>query len=156
MTDQLCLFVHFQMAAIRCRIATCQPRSGTATTCRQCPPQRIRRCRTCIRPMAATRPIRGYRTLLTTARTPTLPMRTPPRPMPTTTTWPSTAAYSGYHSTTATVRGKSTRSTLAQQPLQSNPSVCLSFRLHHDQTTAHALESAAAYSSYPTMAGESR
>ncbi|CAD7015302.1 unnamed protein product [Ceratitis capitata] len=26
-------------------------------------------------------------------------------------------------------------------------------RLHHDQQTAHALESAAAYSSYPTMAG---
>lgn len=35
--------------------------------------------------------------------------------------------------------------------------VCLAiaiFRLHHDQQTAHALESAAAYSSYPTMAGE--
>ncbi|XP_061400734.1 protein vestigial [Musca vetustissima] len=28
-----------------------------------------------------------------------------------------------------------------------------SSRLHHDQQTAHALESAAAYSSYPTMAG---
>lgn len=28
------------------------------------------------------------------------------------------------------------------------------FRLHHDQQTAHALESAAAYSSYPTMAGK--
>lgn len=27
-------------------------------------------------------------------------------------------------------------------------------RLHHDQQTAHALESAAAYSSYPTMAGK--
>uniref|UniRef100_A0A182Y9R2 Uncharacterized protein n=2 Tax=Anopheles stephensi TaxID=30069 RepID=A0A182Y9R2_ANOST len=26
-------------------------------------------------------------------------------------------------------------------------------RLHHDQQTAHALESAAAYTSYPTMAG---
>ncbi|TMW39699.1 hypothetical protein DOY81_015221 [Sarcophaga bullata] len=25
--------------------------------------------------------------------------------------------------------------------------------MHHDQQTAHALESAAAYSSYPTMAG---
>ncbi len=30
----------------------------------------------------------------------------------------------------------------------------ISFRLHHDQQTAHALESAAAYSSYPTMAGK--
>uniref|UniRef100_A0A1B0C6I3 Protein vestigial n=1 Tax=Glossina palpalis gambiensis TaxID=67801 RepID=A0A1B0C6I3_9MUSC len=29
-----------------------------------------------------------------------------------------------------------------------------SSRLHHDQQTAHALESAAAYSSYPTMAGK--
>ncbi|KAL7735647.1 hypothetical protein ACLKA6_002533 [Drosophila palustris] len=29
-------------------------------------------------------------------------------------------------------------------------------RLHHDQQTAHALESAAAYSSYPTMAGASK
>lgn len=27
-------------------------------------------------------------------------------------------------------------------------------RLHHDQQAAHALESAAAYSSYPTMAGK--
>lgn len=30
----------------------------------------------------------------------------------------------------------------------------LRIRLHHDQQTAHALESAAAYSSYPTMAGK--
>jgi hypothetical protein len=32
-------------------------------------------------------------------------------------------------------------------------SISFSFRLHHDQQTAHALESAAAYSNYPTMAG---
>lgn len=31
---------------------------------------------------------------------------------------------------------------------------CCVCRLHHDQQTAHALESAAAYSSYPTMAGK--
>lgn len=53
---------------------------------------------------------------------------------------------------------KECRSKLTSTSLTLSLSLFLSrppslYRLHHDQQTAHALESAAAYSSYPTMAG---
>lgn len=115
----------------------------------------------CTRRTAATQRIRGCHTQRTTV-TRMRRTRMPPRRTRTTTTWRSTAACCGYRSTTATVPGAHHFGhSMDWRKINAIRFffVCLLVRLvihrlHHDQQTAHALESAAAYSSYPSMAGK--
>lgn len=76
--------------------------------------------------------------------------------MLTTITWHNMEVYCDYHSSTDIVRGKFW---IRMRKVETKTKhFCYSFtnRLHHDQqTAAHAFEaSAAAYSSYPSMAGK--
>lgn len=102
--------------------------------------------------------IRGYRMRLITVHTRTQLMLMQHKHTPIIIIWLNMAVYLGYRNTTDTVRGTfssdfvRTNSVANSTPTKNND--CQYCRLHHDQQTAHALESAAAYSSYPTMAGK--
>lgn len=126
----------------RCLAEIFLPRFGTAITlCPHLFRPTTTRWVTCTRPRAAS----IQRNLGCTMQRTTGPMR----PMPTTTTWLNTAAYFGCRSSMVIVQGKKRSDKGNSRELQIS-----NCRLHHDQQTAHALESAAAaYSNYP-MSGE--
>lgn len=101
--------------------------------------------------MVVIQQIHGYLTQLTMDHMHMQPMLMPPMPTHIITIWRNTDLSLGYRNNTVTVQGNFLFASKKSKRRWLN---FIFHRLHHEQQAAHALESAAAYSSYPTMAGK--